>query len=187
MGPPLDHHRHLARGARAGPRPHHGRALSLLSARRLTRRPAQGGRGHAQRTVEPADARRHPPGLCLRARAAHHAEVHRQQRRDRRDLGAVADEAGTVARGVEQGTEAVLAGVGDPARGRCQVVGQGEATARRLVASAHRAAERDRRLHRRQGRVRIPLRQALRRQEARARGRAVHGGKPVAAPRAGGG
>jgi adenine-specific DNA-methyltransferase len=37
----------------------------------------------------PRDAhpRRHPPGLRLRARAAHHAQVHRQQRRDRRDLG----------------------------------------------------------------------------------------------------
>ena len=56
-----------------------------------------------------------------------------------------------------------------------------------VVAGAHRAAERDRRLHRRQGGVRISLRQALRRQEARARGRAVHGGEPVAAPRAGGG
>ncbi len=88
---------------------------------------------------------------------------------------------------VERGTAEVLAGVGNPTRGRCQVVGPGEATAHRLVAGAHRAAEGDRRLHRRQGRIRIPLRQALRRQEERARGRAVHGGKPVAAPRAGGG
>ena len=51
------------------------------------------------RPIEPADARRHPPGLRLRARAAHHAEVHRQQRRDRRDLGEVAGEAGAAARG----------------------------------------------------------------------------------------
>ena len=45
-----------------------------------------------------ADARRHPPGLRLRARAAHHAEIDRQQRRDRRDLGDVAADAGAAAR-----------------------------------------------------------------------------------------
>ena len=39
--------------------------------------------------------------------------------------------------------------------------------ARRLVGGAHRAAEGDRRLHRRQGRVRVPLRQALRGQARR--------------------
>ena len=43
---------------------------------------------HARRRQ--TDARRHPPGLRLRARAAHHAEVDRQQCRDRRDLGEVA-------------------------------------------------------------------------------------------------
>ena len=58
-----------------------------------------------------------------------------------------------------------LAGVGDSARSRCQVAGRGEETACRLVAGPHRPAEGDRRLHRRQGRVRIPLRQALRGQE----------------------
>ncbi len=35
MGPALDHDRHLARGAGAGPCPHHGRALSVLPAGRL--------------------------------------------------------------------------------------------------------------------------------------------------------
>ena len=40
------------------------------------------------RAIDAADPRRHPPGLRLRARAAHHAEVDRQQRRDRRHLGA---------------------------------------------------------------------------------------------------
>ena len=34
--------------------------------------------------------RRHPPGLRLRARAAHYTEVHRQQRRNRRHLRALA-------------------------------------------------------------------------------------------------
>ena len=78
-----------------------------------------------------------------------------------------------------------LAGVGDSARGRRQVAGRGEEAARRLVAGAHRPAEGDRRLDRRQGRVRIPLRQALRGQEEGPRRRAVHRREPLAAPRAG--
>jgi hypothetical protein len=41
MGPPLDHHRHLARCTRAGPRPHHGRPLSVLPAGRFPRGPAR--------------------------------------------------------------------------------------------------------------------------------------------------
>ena len=52
--------------------------------------------------------------------------------------------------------------------------------ARRMVAGAHRPTEGDRRLHRRQGRIRIPLRQALRRQEEGPRRRAVHRRKPLA-------
>ena len=43
----------------------------------------------------------------------------------------------------------------------------------------------DRRLHRRQGGLRVPLRQALRRSGHRARGRPVHRGKPGAAPHLG--
>ena len=46
-----------------------------------------------------------------------------------------------------------LAGMGDSARSRCQMAGRSEEAARRLVAGAHRPAEGDRRLHRRQGRV----------------------------------
>ena len=38
VGPPLDHHRHLPCIAGACPRPHHGRALSLLPAFRQPRR-----------------------------------------------------------------------------------------------------------------------------------------------------
>ena len=44
----------------------------------------------------------------------------------------------------------------------------------------------DRRLHRGPGRLRVPLRQALRGQPEGPRGGTVHGGEPVAAPRAGG-
>ena len=85
----------------------------------------------------------------------------------------------------ERRAQEELAGVGDPARGRRQVAGRGEEAARRLVAGAHRPAEGDRRLHRRQGRVRIPLRQALRGQEEGPRGRSVHRREPLPAPRAG--
>jgi hypothetical protein len=65
MGPPLDHHRHLARGARAGPCPHHGRALSLLPAGRLPRGPVQGSRSHPHRAQFAAGAGQHPPRLRL--------------------------------------------------------------------------------------------------------------------------
>ena len=51
----------------------------------------QGSRNHSHRAVRSANARQHPPRLRLRARAAHHAQVDRQQRRDRRDLGEVAE------------------------------------------------------------------------------------------------
>ena len=73
-----------------------------------------------------------------------------------------------------------LAGMGNSARSRCQVAGRSQETARRLVAGPHRPAEGDRRLHRRQGRVRIPLRQALRGQEEGPRGRSVHRREPSA-------
>jgi adenine-specific DNA-methyltransferase len=45
-----------------------------------------------------------------------------------------------------------------PARGRCDVAGHRQGRPCRLVAGAHRAAEGDRRVHRDQGRVRVPLR-----------------------------
>ena len=188
MGPALDHHRHLARRTRARPRPHHGRALSLLPAGRLSRK---------------ASARR-PRSRALRRRASPTRGDIRQgfvyERVPHITLKSIANNAEIdviweqwqaklepLREALNKELARSLGGVGNPARGRGQWSSQGEATARRLVAGAHRAAEGDRRLDRRQGRVRIPLRQALRRQEARARGRAVHGGEPVAAPRAGGG
>ncbi len=64
------------------------------------------------------------------------------------------------------------------------MAGRSEEAARRLVGGAHRAAEGDRRLHRREGRVRIPLRQALRRQEEGPRRRSLHRREPQPAPRA---
>ena len=51
-------------------------------------------------------ARQHPPRLRLRARAAHHAQVDRQQRRDRCHLGQVAGDAGAAAREAERRAQA---------------------------------------------------------------------------------
>ena len=62
-------------------------------------------------------------------------------------------DAGAVARDAERRSEEDMAGMGDSARGRCQVAGDGKEAARRMVAGAHRPAEGDRRIHRRQGRV----------------------------------
>ena len=45
-----------------------------------------------------AGPQRHPPGLRLRARAAHHPQVDRQQPADRRHLGEVAGGTGAAAR-----------------------------------------------------------------------------------------
>ena len=70
-------------------------------------------------------------------------------------------EAGAAAREAERRAQEELAGMGDSARSGQDVAGASEEAARRLVAGAHRPAEGDRRVHRRQGRVRIPLRQAL--------------------------
>ena len=117
MGPSLDHHRHFARGARVGPRPHHGRTLSVLPARRLPRRPAQGSRNHSKSTI-PARARQHPPGLRLRARPAHHAEIHRQQRRDRRHLGEIPSKLRTAPPSSSMQRSRRMGRMGNPPRGR---------------------------------------------------------------------
>ena len=53
-----------------------------------------------------------------------------------------------------------------------------------LVGGAYRAAEGDRCLHRLQGGLRVPVRQALRGSGNRPRRRSVHGGEPGAAPHA---
>ena len=56
----------------------------------------------------------------------------------------------------------------------------------RLVEGAHRAAEGDRRIHSRQSRVRVSIRQTIRREAQGSRRGAVHGGESVAASRSGG-
>jgi hypothetical protein len=103
VGPTLDHDRHLPCGAGARPRPHHGRALPVLPAEGLAGGAAEGSRDHAHGAVVAADARQRASWIRLRARAAHHAEVDRQQCGDRRDLGAVAGDARTAARAAERG------------------------------------------------------------------------------------
>ena len=84
-----------------------------------------------------------------------------------------------------QALKADVGGVGDSARGRARNWPDGGEAGSTPTGGkrAHRAAEGDRRLDRRQGRVRVPLRQALRGQEEGPRRRPVHGREPVAAPR----
>ena len=77
---------------------------------------------------EAPTAWRHPPGLRLRARAAHHPEIHRQQCRDRRDLGDVAGDPGAPPRPAQRRPRQAVGGVGNPARGG-RGIGPADATA----------------------------------------------------------
>ena len=151
MGPPLDHNRHLPSSAGTRPCPHHGRALPVLPARRQSGGTAQGGRDHAQSAFGGADARRRPAGVRLRAGAAHHAQVDRQQRRDRRHLGALAGDAGAAARRPERQTRWRLGGVADSPRGVRRLAGRGSGDASTVVGGAHHPAAGDRRLPSRPG------------------------------------
>jgi len=65
VGPPLDHDRYVARGTGAGPCAHHGGALSVLSARRLPRRPDEGSGNHPHRAEHKTRAWQYPPRLRL--------------------------------------------------------------------------------------------------------------------------
>jgi hypothetical protein len=56
----------------------------------------------------------YPPRFRLRARAAHHAQIDRQQRGDRCHLGQMAGGSRTVAREAELSIENELAGMGNP-------------------------------------------------------------------------
>ena len=87
---------------------------------------------------------------------------------------------------LKRGSQPEVGGVGNPSRSGQQMVRAGEETSCRMVAAAHRAPKGDRRLDRGQSRLRIPLRQALRRQAQSPRRRPVHRREPLAAPRAGG-
>ena len=49
-----------------------------------------------------AHLQQHPAGVRVRAGTPHHAQVHCQQRRDRRDLGEVAGDVGTATRRTER-------------------------------------------------------------------------------------
>ena len=135
--------------------------------------------------------RQRPAGVRLRAGAAHHPAGHRQQRRDRRHLRGVPGEAGAAAGGAEPDARHV-GGMGaweeweipsrrPTSRGRRRRRNSAPA----VLGTAHRPAAGDRRLHRRQGRVRVPVRQALRGPQQGAGGWPLHRGEHLAPPRAG--
>ena len=185
MGPPLDHDRHLARRAGAGPCPHHGRALSVTT---CWPTPATASKEAEVTRTAPSSQPVHGnirhgfvyervPHITLKS-IANNAEIDVIWEKWQATLEPLREQLNAALKKTWQEWEI-------PARGRGQVAGRGEEAARRLVAGAHRPAEGDRRLHRRQGRVRVPLRQALRGQEEGPRRRPVHGREPQAPPRAG--
>ena len=120
VGPPLDHDRHLARGAGAGPRPHHGRALPVLPAGRLaatasSRKPRSPAprrlRSPTHGNIRHGFVYERVPHITLKS-IANNAEIdviwekwQATLEPLREKLNAALDEA--------------VAGVGDPARGRC--------------------------------------------------------------------
>ncbi len=69
--------------------------------------------------------------------------------------------------------------VGDPPRTGGHVARRDQGAARRVVGGAHRPSEGDRCVDRREGGIRVPARQALRRQAEGPRRRPVHGREPV--------
>ena len=239
MGPPLDHHRHLPRRTRPGPRPHHGRPLSLLPARRFARRPAsRRPRSPARRpSSQPTHGDiRHGfvyervPHITLKS-IANNAEIDviwdkwqetleplreslnaaMKQQWEEWEIPRAAEDPWPTeplrlfselrieqARGdnaraskIEDGLRAINKALKrDYTSRRCRIARSTPGpnrrqAARRLVAGPHRPPEGDRRLHRRQGRFRVPLRQALHRQQEGPRRRPLHRREPVAPPRAG--
>ena len=64
-GPPMDHHRHIARRVGPCPRQNHGCPLPLVCVGRQLRRPAQRGRTHAHGPVRSTHALRRPAGVRL--------------------------------------------------------------------------------------------------------------------------
>ena len=79
-----------------------GARYPLLPARGQPGGTGEGSRTHADRALRRPDRWRYPAGLRVRARAARHPQVDRQQRRDRRDLGALAGDAGAATGGTER-------------------------------------------------------------------------------------
>ncbi len=165
MGPPLDHDRHLACRAGAGPRPHHGRALSLIICWPIPRRPAQGSGDHAHRSEsQPTHGNiRHGfvyervPHITLKS-IANNAEIDVIWEKWQATLEPLREQLNAALKQTWQEWEI-------PREADANWPDAAQEAARRMVGGAHRPAEGDRRLHRRQGRVRIPLRQALRGQE----------------------
>ena len=190
MGPSLDHHRHQSRVALALAR------TRLMGARYPYYLLADSREGRAKEAEltqrasgRHANSWRHSPGLRLRARAAHHAEVDRQQS----EIDDIWEKWQATLEPLRDGAERrarqeVLGGMGNSARGATAEL-RPTATPRSIrtptwwEARIARQKEIDASIASAR-RCRISLRPALRRQCPRPRRRAVHGRKPVAAPRA---
>ena len=154
VGPALDHGSiHPALHLRWRGRAHHGRALSLVSARGQPRGATQGGRDYAKRAPSEAptggDIRQgfvyeRVPHITLKS-IANNAEIDVIWERWQETLEPLRARL-NAARGESMG------GVGDPARGGRGLAGRCHDRARRLVGGAHLPTEGDRRFDRRQGR-----------------------------------
>ena len=184
MGPPLDHHRHVSRGAGTGSRPNHGSALSVLPARRLREgqiKEAEVTHASSPNLQPHGNIRQgfvyeRVPHITLKS-IANNAEIDVIWEKYQTTLEPLREQLNAALKKSWQEWEI-------PREADAKWPEPREEPARRLVAAAHRPSEGDRRLHRRQGRIRKPLRQALRGQEKGPRRRTVHGRKPLAASRA---
>ena len=126
-----------------------GARYPILPARGQPRWSNQRSRARPQSPFGSAHVQQHPPRLRIRARPPHHPQVHRQQRRDRRNLGEIPGNAGAAASGIEQRARHILRGMGNPPRRRRRLARGDQKDSRGLVGTAHRPAKGNRRFYRR--------------------------------------
>ena len=141
MRPAVDYHRYFPGCVGTGPRSCDGSTLSLLPACGQHGGTGAGSRTRAGRALRRPDWWRHPAGLRVPTGTAHHLEVDRQQRRDRRYLGAVAADAGAASGGAERRAWSRVGGVGDPARGWRAVARAGNGSVETVAVGPVRCAE----------------------------------------------
>jgi len=87
--------------------------VSLLPLEGQPRGPAKGSRTFTHPAFPRTHLWQYPPGLCLRARASHYPQIHRQQRRNRRHLGDLSRKTRTPAQNTQPGCGQKLGRMGD--------------------------------------------------------------------------